>query len=382
MTEPRRLRVGFDLSKAHHPDGIGTWQRETARALSRRPRDDLRFVGLGAAPGPEAAADEGVFEASAGSVEAPPPGLDVLVSSAWTVPRRFDGVLLYVVHDLTFVTHPECHLRANRLHCLEGLIRADLVMRRHFVAVSRSTAEILASLLQRPVPAAGPLDITVIANGVDAFWSRSEGAGDELPAGLGAESFVLSVGSLEPRKNLERLWRAYGALPDTLRGRFPLVLVGGHGWKNESLLAQLHGADGVHVLGKVSRPVLRALYNNTALFVYPSLAEGFGLPVAEAMACGAPVLTSDVTSLPEVAGDAAVLVDPTDVEALTRSMHDLLVSPERRRDLAGRGPAQAARFDWSETARRLGDLILAVARDPVARDPVARDPVSRDPVGA
>lgn len=357
-----RWKVGFDLSKAHHPDGIGTWQRQMVGALAEQAPDDLRWIGLGAAPEhrPAELQAAGSFEFAAGAVESPPP-VDVLVSSAWTVPRRFAGILIYIVHDLTFLTHPECHLRSNRLHCLEGLIRADLVMRRRFVAVSRSTARILGDLLRSGEGAASPREAHVVPNGVDGFWSETPDQEVDLPEGLGDGSYVLCVGSLEPRKNLDRLWRAYGALPSALRERFPLVLVGGHGWKNEALLDELRSAPGVRVLGKVSRPVLRALYTKAALFVYPSLAEGFGLPVIEAMACGAPVLTSDVTALPEVAGDAAVLVDPTDVDALARAMSDLLSSSDRRRELASRGPSRAARFDWRTSARLLTDLIRDTA---------------------
>lgn len=355
-------RIGFDLSKAHHPDGIGTWQREMARALATTARPDRsvddRWLGLAAAPdldlGLDLAREGSTFELGAGSVTDPPPDLDVLVSSAWTVPRAFDGLLIFVVHDLTFLTHPHCHLVENRLHCLEGLLRAALLGRCRFVAVSRSTAEILHELVSPD------LAVDVVPNGVDSFWTAdapSEPLPTELRDGEGGGEYVLSVGSLEPRKNLHRLWQAHRRLDPELRRRYPLALVGGHGWKNEDLLARLRGDPEVHVLGRVSRPLLRTLYKRAALFVYPSLAEGFGLPVVEAMACAAPVLTSDTTSLPEVAGDVAVQVDPREIEDLWAAMDALLRDPDRRRHMAERGPARAAGFDWRSSARRLLDLI-------------------------
>jgi alpha-1,3-rhamnosyl/mannosyltransferase len=167
------------------------------------------------------------------------------------------------------------------------------------------------------------------------------------------------VGTLEPRKNLRRLFAAYAALPPALRDATPLAVVGGGGWKHDETEATLRGHPelaGVRLLGRVDDAELAALYSAATVFAYPSLAEGFGLPVAEAMACGCPVLTSDCSSLPEVAGDAAVLVDPTDTEAITAGINSEAriatsqcqrVEARRRRD--ARSAARAARDSSIDT---------------------------------
>ena len=353
------MRIGLDLCKAHHPDGIGTWQRHMAMALARELGTEpngpvLQAMSL-AEPSDGRAARVALGDEARAFQWHPLPvhAHDVVVSSAWAVPAAFPGRLIYVVHDLTFLSHPHCHTRTNRLHCLEGLVRAVLVAESHFVTVSRATADVLAAWFPKLADRT-----TVIHNGISAFWRADPGASSRMEAlGLTAGAYVLCVGSLEPRKNLERLLDAHGALPRDLRQSYPLVVVGGHGWKNEALLQRLHGDEHVELLGRVSDEDLLALYNCTALFVYPSLAEGFGLPALEALACGAPVLTSNTSSLPEVVGDAAETVDPEDMKAISSALHELLRDPDRRRHLAALGPARAARFSWRAAARDLLALI-------------------------
>ncbi len=169
------------------------------------------------------------------------------------------------------------------------------------------------------------------------------------PHGL-PDGFVLAVGTLEPRKNLERLIAAWTSLPDALRSKHPLALVGPRGWEDDAILEAAHHA-GAKLLGRVSDSQLQALYASCGAFAYPSLYEGFGLPVLEAMAGGAPVLTSNVSSLPEVAGDAALLVDPLDTGAIAAGLQRLLTEPALAEDLRRRGAARAAGFSWERTAR-------------------------------
>jgi glycosyltransferase involved in cell wall biosynthesis len=167
------------------------------------------------------------------------------------------------------------------------------------------------------------------------------------------DAFVLAVGVLQPRKNLPRLVRAFARVVDRVPHR--LLLVGKPGWATEELHAAIErGRLGgrVQFTGYVPDADLPALYAAADLFAYPSLYEGFGLPPLEAMACGTPILTANTTSLPEVVGDAAVSVDPTDEAALAAALEELLRSPEQRAELRERGFARAARFSWQETARR------------------------------
>jgi glycosyltransferase involved in cell wall biosynthesis len=175
-------------------------------------------------------------------------------------------------------------------------------------------------------------------------------------------AYLLAVGVLQPRKNLPRLVRAFARIV----AQFPhrLLLVGKEGWAADELRSALAApglAERVHFTGYVADADLPVLYAAADLFVYPSLYEGFGLPTLEAMACGTPVLTSTTSSLPEVVGDAAVMVDPTDEAAIARSMADLLGSPAWREELRGRGVARAKLFSWEETARQT----LAVYREAV-----------------
>jgi glycosyltransferase involved in cell wall biosynthesis len=173
--------------------------------------------------------------------------------------------------------------------------------------------------------------------------------------------YVLSVGTLEPRKNLVRLIDAYARLPQPLRDRFELVVVGGPGWATSEIDATFkrHAAH-IRILGAVTDAELRDLYAGASVFAYPSLAEGFGLPVLEAMAVGAPVLTSNRSSLFEVAGDAAELVDPFDVDSITTGLSALLVDETRRADLAAKGRLRAAEFTWERTARETLDHLIGL----------------------
>jgi glycosyltransferase involved in cell wall biosynthesis len=160
--------------------------------------------------------------------------------------------------------------------------------------------------------------------------------------------YVLALGTIEPRKNLARLVDAWAGLPATTRERFDLCLAGAAGWDRDAV--EQAGSEHVRRLGYVSDEELPALYRGAELLAYPSLHEGFGLPVLEALACGTAVVTSRTSSLPEVGGDAARYVDPLDVESIRAALAELLEDDAKRADLAARGPAQAARFSWRRTA--------------------------------
>jgi glycosyltransferase involved in cell wall biosynthesis len=166
--------------------------------------------------------------------------------------------------------------------------------------------------------------------------------------------YILYVGSIEPRKNLPRLLVAYAHLRRRGSTRWRLVVAGPRKWKSGPVydaVARLELAEHVHFAGFVPEADLPALYNGADLFAFPSLYEGFGLPVLEAMACGTPVVTANTSSLPEVAGAAALLVDPSDVEEIAGALRRVLEDPALARDLRERGLARAAQFSWERTAR-------------------------------
>lgn len=178
-----------------------------------------------------------------------------------------------------------------------------------------------------------------------------------------SDSFILSTGTLEPRKNLERLIRAYGALPPALRDKYQLVLAGKRGWAYEPIFATITEhelTDRVRYLDFVPDEELSVLYSACSVFCYPSLYEGFGLPVLEALQCGAPVITSNTSSLPEVGGEAARYINPTSVKSIREALAKLLRSPAQRAKLARLGPRQAKRFSWRETAQRTLEVLDAL----------------------
>jgi glycosyltransferase involved in cell wall biosynthesis len=172
--------------------------------------------------------------------------------------------------------------------------------------------------------------------------------------GLPGGTFLLSLCTLEPRKNLPHLIRAFaGMLAAEPRRDVHLVLAGAKGWEFDDIFRSIEGAgaarDRIHTPGRIEDADLAAVYSAAAGFVYPSLYEGFGLPPLEAMQCGTPVISSNTSAMPEVVGEAGLLVDPTDFGALVEAMRALLDSPELRADLRERGLQRARHFSWERT---------------------------------
>ena len=211
-----------------------------------------------------------------------------------------------------------------------------------FLCISESTARDLTARFPR---AAGRAHAVPLA--ADERF-RPDGPGTQLIS----EAYVLGVGTLEPRKNLPRLIEAFAGLPEEVRAGRVLALAGPIGWETGETLQALRRHEGlVRLLGYVPDEELPSLYRGAELFAYPSLYEGFGLPVLEAMACGAAVLTSSVSSLPEVAGDAALYVDPTDLASIRDGLTTALTDSALRERLAAAGLARAGGYSWDRTAR-------------------------------
>ena len=180
------------------------------------------------------------------------------------------------------------------------------------------------------------------------------------------EPYILYVGSLEARKNLPRLLQAYAQLRQRLQ-KWKLVIVGARKWKFSPIFETIQRLDlgsDIHFTGYIEEQDLPALYNGADLFVFPSLYEGFGLPVLEAMACGTPVVTSNSSSLPEVAGDAAILVDPYKVEAIAEAMQRVLSDSALATAMRKKGLAQATKFTWARAAKET----MAVYEQVLAKD--------------
>lgn len=268
------------------------------------------------------------------------------------IPVSYPGRIVISVHDLSHIRYPQFHPpeRVSFLnrHLPVALQRADLVLTDSYF-VAQEIMDVFAT------PAG---KITVTHLGADVA-SRSRSQEDEDATlqqfKLRQSGFVLSVATLEPRKNLERLIDGYAALPDALRHDYPLVLVGGGGWKNTSLLSrfgELEARGEAIRTGYLPREQVLDLYASAALFAYPSLYEGFGLPVLEAFASGVPVLTSNISSLPEISGGAALEVDPLSVGAITEGLHALLGDTALRRRYASLGIERAKAFSWKHCAEQ------------------------------
>ena len=257
--------------------------------------------------------------------------------------------LVYTLYDLSFIADPSWSTEANRVGCLDGVFRAS-TSADWIVAISEYSRRHFREIFPH-YPAER------IALIYPASRYRLDAPAPPRPARfahLQPEGFWLSVGSIEPRKNQRRLMEAYTRSGSAL----PLVLAGGKGW----LMDDLAPPRGVELTGYVSDAELEWLYRNCFAFLYPSLFEGFGMPVLEALSLGAAVICSNTTSLPEVAGDAGVLVDPLDAGAIAGAMTRLAGGAIGREALRAAGARQAARFSWEGSARQLLDVYAQCQR--------------------
>lgn len=279
-------------------------------------------------------------------------GVDVLWGPSHRLPRRVDPAIARVVtiHDLTW-RHAPSSMRGRGLLADSLLMRGAVGAADRIATISAATAEAVATAFPASRPRIrtvypGLPEIAPGACGPSAILSR-----------LGVEApYILFVGTLEPRKNLRRLLGAYASLPPEIRSRLPLVLAGGQGWgfSDPARIARRLGiARSVRLVGYVDDAELHALYRGARFLAMPSLYEGFGLPIIEAHAAGIPVLTSNTSSMPEVAGDAALFIDPLDVASIAAGLTRLSCDDSEHARLAAHARANAARFGWAKSAEAM-----------------------------
>ena len=271
----------------------------------------------------------------------------------FTAPPFAPCPVVTTIHDLSFEHLPETFKRRSRAQ-LRLTVRRTARKAAVILTLSEfSRRDIIETYAVDPervlvTPAAAPKHFKPVADDREVQKIRER-------YGIGAD-YLLSLGSIQPRKNLTRLIDAYSGLRATRPGdELPqLVIAGKRGWLDDEVFraAQQDGLDKyIKIIGYVPEADLPALYSGAMCFVYPSYFEGFGLPVLEAMQCGAPVIAGNQTSLPEVAGDAGLLFDPFDTRALGEAIARVIDHPDYRAELRVKGRARAAAFSWIETAR-------------------------------
>ena len=371
-------RVSLDATAIpDKPVGAGRYVVELAAALGRagdvaltvlsRRGDGARWATPGVAGVVEAAPGGRPLRLAWEQVRLPrllaELGVDVHHAPHYTMPRRARLPRVVTVHDLTFFDHPEWHER-SKVAVFCRAIRAASVGAAAIVCVSRSTADRLDALLAPAVP------VHVVHHGVDhARFRPDDHGGDEaLLARLGVRRpYVAFVGTLEPRKDVPTLVGAFDRVADA-RPDLTLVLGGIDGWGAKAVaeaIADARHGDRVARLGYVADDAVPALLRSAAAVAYPSLDEGFGLPALEALACGAPLVTTEGTAMAEVTGDAAVLVAPGDTAALADALDSLVEGGsdvDRRRQ---RGVAVAASYTWEASAAAHADVYRSVLMSPL-----------------
>jgi len=284
---------------------------------------------------------------------------EVLFVPAHVLPIVHPRRSVVTVHDLGYLYYPQAHTRWARTY-LQWSTAWNVRAAAHVIADSQATRRDLITHCRVPAD-----KITVIYPGFDPSFApvrdQEQVAAARQRYGIPPD-YVIFVGTLHPRKNLTALLEALAALAREGRETH-LVVVGKKGWLYEPLFARVQqlGLEAqVHLAGYVPQGDLPPLLSGAQAFVLPSLYEGFGFPVLEAMACGVPVICSNVSSLPEVAGDAALLVDPHDPAALATALRRVLDDRELRRDLIERGRRQVARFSWQACAQGTLAVLQAV----------------------
>ncbi|MBM2849170.1 MAG: hypothetical protein HW418_2112 [Anaerolineales bacterium] len=375
------LRVGFDATSAvRQGGGIGRYTRELLRALAAA----------------DTASDYRLFFASRSLPHPLPPlpsnfhvtplplddiwlvrvwhrarlplpvnwltgPIDLFHSPDFTLPpvRRGTRTLL-TVHDLSFIRDPESATPVLR-HYLNAVVPRSVARADHVLADSQATRADLVELYRTPAE-----KISVLYSGVhESFQPVTDLAAVRARYSLGDAPFVLAVGTLQPRKNYVRLIQAFAAISNLQprTSNLHLVIAGDKGWRYDAIFAEVEKLglrDRVMFPGFVADADLPALYSAARVLAYPSIYEGFGLPMLEAMACGTPVVTSTASCMPEVAGDAALLVPPTDVDALAAALDRALTDEALRADLIARGRARARQFSWAKSAQQLLGIYHAV----------------------
>lgn len=373
------MRIGIDITSAiTQGGGIGRYTRELVRALTEvDEQNEYRF--FSAKPIAEPPVANPIPQTAKSSYHSAPLNerwlyrlwyraqlplpvqwvtgqLDLFHSPDFVLPPTSGNIpTLLTVHDISFAFFPEVYPEPLVTY-LNKVVPRSVKKATHILADSQATKNDLVHVWQ-----VDPTKITVLYSGVDDRFQPVRDA-QKITAvrqkyNLGDAPYLLSVGTVQPRKNYQMLIRAFA--PVAQEQPHNLVISGGKGWLYDEMIAEIErqGLNGrVHFIGFVDDDDLPTLYSDADLFVMPSLYEGFGIPILEAMGCGVAVLSSNASSLPEVVGDTAVCIPPNDQAAWTRNIFHLLNNPEQRQQQIIAGFEQTKTFSWQKSARQLLEI--------------------------
>jgi glycosyltransferase involved in cell wall biosynthesis len=288
--------------------------------------------------------------------------IDLLHSPHYTMPLWTTIPVVVTYHDMTFFLYPSYHTLVKRFF-FPFMIRQSARRSSALIAVSESTRQDAIRLL-----GISPKNITSTLLGYDSSFVPIE---DQIYLEQVRQKyqlpgrFIFNVGTIEPRKNQLALINAFDILADT-DSNIALVLVGGAGWYYNQLSQQIiksPNRDRIYLIGYVDRVDMPALYNLAEVFVYPSIYEGFGLPLVEALACGRPIITSNISALPEIVSDAGLLVSPNDCEQLSQAIRKLLEDKNLATEIGQKALVRAKEFSWRKTAEQTLEIYERVNRE-------------------
>lgn len=268
-----------------------------------------------------------------------------------------------IIYDLSYVLHGQYSQEANRKF-LTRFVPKSIKRASAIITISQNSKKEITRYYR-----VDPEKITVANPAIDHEFFRPRKSKKiaevrkkyNLPG-----KYILYVGTLEPRKNITGIVEAYNLLPKNIKNEYALVLGGGKGWKDTEIGTKIENlrssGERIHATGYLNQGDLPALYSGASLFVFPSFYEGWGMPPLEAMACGVPVITANNSSLPEVVGNAAILVDATDTGALAQSMQKVLTDPVLAKRMVIMGLKQAKMFSWEKSASKILEVLERVDR--------------------
>lgn len=274
---------------------------------------------------------------------------DLSIFFNFIVPPNIKGHVITVVHDLTYLRYPETMKKSNLEHMRKG-IAYSIARSDKIITVSQFSKKEIQEQLGVPEE-----KISIVYNAPSLAKKSMEYSLVQKKYGIN-QDYILFVSTIEPRKNIKRLLRAFDYVKKEYKLPHQLVLAGGKGWQDEAIYetaAQLEFSEDIVFTGYISAEEKNTLYQNASVFVFPSVYEGFGIPPLEAMAMGCPVVCTDVASLPEVAGDAAHFVDPFDEKSIAEGIIRVLFDREYADCLVKKGYAQCKKFTWDNSAQQL-----------------------------